>query len=377
MLPKMSDTKHIEIGDGQEISLLDIIHFFKEFHRKILLTSLVGVVVGVISCLLIGQYTATTTLVNYAGLDIPSVKYLQSALPKLEQENQLKNKDKDSEFLASEKFWEKAIKPNVLVTKADSKELLDASALNAASSKISSITIIDKAPSKETAVKKVEQIKSFFIDGATLIAIRDLVRGYELKVISLDSNNKKKVASAEVELDYLQKRIKNLNELKNQYPSTGGSSGQVVDAKDSGAKYLPITTQIIAATTDANNLKESLARYKDEEQQNIIFKLFVEKAKPLLEQGRDGATLGGDLLAICEQIEKGVNGSIQLIAIEEIKVALSTIQTNRVYGLKQVGDVDISNPSYMKFSGAGLFGGIFIGLLLAISIKVTRKIKRL
>jgi hypothetical protein len=377
MLPKMSDTKHIEIGDGQEISLLDIIHFFKEFHRKILLTSLVGVVVGVISCLLIGQYTATTTLVNYAGLDIPSVKYLQSALPKLEQENQLKNKDKDSEFLASEKFWEKAIKPNVLVTKADSKELLDASALNAAGSKISSITIIDKAPSKETAVKKVEQIKSFFIDGSTLIAIRDLVRGYELKVISLDSNNKKKVASAEVELDYLQKRIKNLNELKNQYPSTGGSSGQVVDAKDSGAKYLPITTQIIAATTDANNLKESLARYKDEEQQNIIFKLFVEKAKPLLEQGRDGATLGGDLLAICEQIEKGVNGSIQLIAIEEIKVALSTIQTNRVYGLKQVGDVDISNPSYMKFSGAGLFGGIFIGLLLAISIKVTRKIKRL
>ncbi|MBU3615565.1 hypothetical protein ICN46_11755 [Polynucleobacter sp. Latsch14-2] len=373
----MSDTKHIEIGDGQEISLLDIIHFFKEFHRKILLTSLVGVVVGVISCLLIGQYTATTTLVNYAGLDIPSVKYLQSALPKLEQENQLKNKDKDSEFLASEKFWEKAIKPNVLVTKADSKELLDASALNAAGSKISSITIIDKAPSKETAVKKVEQIKSFFIDGSTLIAIRDLVRGYELKVISLDSNNKKKVASAEVELDYLQKRIKNLNELKNQYPSTGGSSGQVVDAKDSGAKYLPITTQIIAATTDANNLKESLARYKDEEQQNIIFKLFVEKAKPLLEQGRDGATLGGDLLAICEQIEKGVNGSIQLIAIEEIKVALSTIQTNRVYGLKQVGDVDISNPSYMKFSGAGLFGGIFIGLLLAISIKVTRKIKRL
>jgi hypothetical protein len=316
-------------------------------------------------------------LVNYAGLDIPSVKYLQSALPKLEQENQLKNKDKDSKFLASEKFWEKAIKPNVLVTKADSKELLDASALNAAGSKISSITIIDKAPSKETAVKKVEQIKSFFIDGSTLIAIRDLVRGYELKVISLDSNNKKKVASAEVELDYLQKRIKNLNELKNQYPSTGGSSGQVVDAKDSGAKYLPITTQIIAATTDANNLKESLARYKDEEQQNIIFKLFVEKAKPLLEQGRDGATLGGDLLAICEQIEKGVNGSIQLIAIEEIKVALSTIQTNRVYGLKQVGDVDISNPSYMKFSGAGLFGGIFIGLLLAISIKVTRKIKRL
>jgi len=371
----MSDTKHIEIGDGQEISLLDIIHFFKEFYKKILIAGIAGVILGLIGCLLLGQYTATTTLLNYDGLDIPRIRYLQSALPKLEQENQLKNKNEQSEFLASEKFWEKAIKSNVLVTKADSKELLDASALNAAGSKISSIEIISKAHSKETAEKKLELTKLFFIDGSALIALRDLVRGYELKAISIDSNNKKKVASAEVELDYLQKRIKNLNELKNQYPSTGSTTGQVVDAKDSGAKYLPLTTQIVAATTDANNLKESLARYKDEDSQNVVYKAFVEKAKPLIEQDGDNPKLSNSLLAMCEQIERGINSSIQLIAIEEIKVSLTGIQTSKVYGLRQIGDVDIAKPTYEKFITVGLFSGLFFGVLLSISIKIIRKIK--
>ena len=367
----------IEIQGKQEVDIKDIVQFIKEFYKKILLLGALGLAAGVIGSLLLGSYTATIVLSNNTAIDIPRLKYLQAALPKLEQENQKYKKNEEDEFLASESLWEKSIKPLLLVSKADGKDLLDASSLNASGSKVYSIQIIGKAPTKERAEKRVEKISNYFIAGSAFIELRDLVRGYELKAISIDSNNKKKVASAEVELEYLQKRIKNLNELKNQYPNTASSGGQVVDAKDSGAKYLPITTQIVAATTDANNLKEALARYKDEDSQNIVYKSFIEKAKPLIEKNEDSPNLANTLLAITEQIEKNISGTIQLIAIEEIKVALSSIQTNKIYGLKQAGTIDVTKPAYTKFIVTGLLGGLFAGLLLAIGIKVIRQLKTL
>jgi len=127
--------------------------------------------------------------------------------------------------------------------------------------------------------------------------------------------------------------------------------GQVVDAKDSGAKYLPITTQIVAATTDANNLKESLARYKDEESQNIVYRLFVQKAKPLLDKNESDADLGIKLLDISAEIERDVSSTIQQVAIEDIKIALSAIQTNKIYGLKQVGIIDFENHPTLNIVG--------------------------
>ena len=149
----------------------------------------------------------------------------------------------------------------------------------------------------------------------------------------------------------------------------------MLDAKDSGAKYLPITTQIVAATTDANTIKESLARYKDEESQNIVYRHFVQKAKPLVDMNEGGVDLCAELLDIAGQIEKDISSTIQLIAIEDIKVALSSIQTNKAYGLKQVGIVDIESPSYTKHIAAGLFLGLFIGLLWAFSLKITRQLR--
>lgn len=361
-------------SDNQsEISIKDIVEFIRDFYKKIIVVGLIGAIVGLAVSIIFGLYTATITLYNYDGLDIPRIRYLQSALPKLEQEHQQKLKNLDDSFLGSEAFWSKSIKPNILVSKADSKDLLDATALNAAGSKISSIQINSKGTTQEDAEKRVEKTSKFFIDGSTYIELRDLVRGYELKAITIDSGLRKKISSAEVELDYLQKRIKNLNDLKGQFPATTTTLGQVVDAKDSGAKYLPITTQIVAATTDVNNLKESLARYRDEESQNIVYKQFVKQAIPLVENNQGEADLGAKLLNVTGQIEKEIRNNIQLIAVEEIKVSLSAIQTKKLYGLKQAGVIDIENPPHKKYLGMGLLIGLFAGLLLAFALKLTQQ----
>ena len=148
-----------------------------------------------------------------------------------------------------------------------------------------------------------------------------------------------------------------------------------MDAKDSGAKYLPISTQIVAATTDANSLRESLARYRDEEKQLQIYTQFIQKAKPLIDNGRKDGNLVDSLLEVVNQIEKSTQETVQKIALEDIRVALTSIQTNKAFGLRQAGTIAINPPPYLKNTAIGLVGGLFLGFLLALGLTLARQYK--
>ena len=361
--------------DEMNISLIDVVQFFQRHFRTIFSIGLAGLVCAIVVTLVLGNYTATVSLQNLSGIDIPSLKYLQSALPKLEQENQDKQKDRESAYLGSERFWENNIKPIILVSKADGKDLLDQSSLKSAGSNIASLQFIAKGRSEAVAESRIEEITKTFINGAAYIGLRDLLRGYELKVITANSNLNKKIGNAEVELVYVDRRIKNLMELKNQYPSVAMAPLQVVDAKDSGAKYLPISTQIVAATTDANGLRESLARFRDEEKQLPIYTQFIDKAKPLIDNGRKDGNLVDSLLEVANQIEKNTQEAVQKIALEDIRVALTSIQTNKAFGLRQTGTIAITPPPYLKNTAIGLLAGLFLGFLLALGLTLVRQYK--
>lgn len=348
-------------SDEVSINLIDVIQFIKCYYKSILSIGLVGLICAIVGTFVLGNYTATVSLQNLSGIDIPSLKYLQSALPKLEQENQEKQKDKVGTYLGSERFWEKNIKPIILVGKADGKDLLDPSSLKSAGSNIASLQFTAKGSSKVVAESRIEEITKTFINGAAYIGLRDLLRGYELKVIAADSNLNKKIGSAEVELVYVERRIQNLMVLKNQYPSVATAPLQVVDAKDSGAKYLPISTQIVAATTDANGLRESLARYRDEEKQLPIYTHFIEKAKPLIDNGRKDGNLLDSLLEVANQIEKNTQEVVQKIAVEDIRVALTSIQTNKAFGLRQAGTVDVNYHPIYKIQQSAFWQAYFLG----------------
>jgi hypothetical protein len=200
-----------------------------------------------------------------------------------------------------------------------------------------------------------------------------LLRGYELKVIAADSILNKNIGSTQVELGYVERRIHKLTTLKNQYPAAATATLQVVDAKDSGAKYLPITTQIVAAITDANLLHESLARYQDEENQLTVYAQFVIKAKPLIENGRKDDNLLGSLFEVTNQIDQDTQGAIKKIAVEDIRIALYSIQTNKAFGLRQAGTVGIQPPPYLKNTAIGLLVGLFLGLIYALGLAIVRQ----
>jgi hypothetical protein len=191
-------------SDEMSIGLIDVVQFIKRYYKSILSIGLAGLVCALLATLLLGNYTATVSVQNMSGIGIPGLKYLQSALPKLEQENQEKQKDKSTAYLGSEGLWEKNVKPIFLVGKADGKDLLDSSSLKSAGSNIASLQFTAKGRSEAIAESHLEEITKTFINGAAYIGLRDLLREYELKVITADRNLNKKIGSAEVELVYVE-----------------------------------------------------------------------------------------------------------------------------------------------------------------------------
>jgi len=357
------------------ISLLDIVQFIKESYKKIVLFALSGSVSVAIFTFALGQYTASITLLNYADLDIIRIKYLQVALPKLSQEDSIKSSEN---YLASEQIWKSAIKVNSLVGKSDAKDLIDPASPKSDRFNIYAIEMIGKANAKQLAEERAQEISNFFINGTAFINLRDLVRQYKLQVTTTNAKLGIKTLNAEIELAFMEQRIKNLNELKKQFPSTINSQNnamQLMDAKESAAKYLPVLTQIIAATADQNNQLELLQRYKEEGAQMLIYNSFVEKARPFMDAGLKDPKLLANLINILYEAKKEVNTNYEKVILNAIEGDLKKIMEFKLYSLPQAGSVGIVGPAYLKNIAIGLFGGAMMGILFALGLRVSQRLR--
>jgi len=357
------------------ISLLDIVQFIKESYKKVALFALGGSICAFIFIFALGQYTASITLLNYAELDIPRIKYLQAALPKLSQEELAKG---GISRLGSEELWKSAIKVNSLVGKSDAKDLIDPASLKSDRFNIYAIEMIGKANAKQLAEERVQEISNYFINGTVFIDLRDLVRQYELQVTTTNAKLGTKILNAEVELAYIERRIKSLNELKRQFPATitsQNNSMQLMDAKDSAAKYLPILTQIIAATADQNNQLELLQRYKEEGAQMRIYNSFVKKAKPFMDAGLKDPNLLANLLNILDEAKKEANTNYEKVTLSTIEGDLKKIMAFKLYGLPQDGSIGITGPAYLKNTAIGLFSGVMMGILFVLGLRISQRLR--
>ena len=369
---KVPNHEIIDEGNDQELSLRDLVNFIREFYKQIFYFALAGLIFGYISVFLI-PYTATINLSNNAGISLSELRYYLTQIPRVDIDDQKNKSNKGGKLYADEIFWREHVKPITLLNKSDGKDLLDASSLNVDGSKISSIQIFTKGSPTVDAAQQLGQIKDDFISGIKFVLARDLIRELDLEALTINNEMKSKYLTSEIELEYLQKRIKNLHKLKNQFPSSINIGTQVVDAKDSGSKYLPITTQIIAATTDANNLVENLAKYEDAASMSVVKALFVKKAEPLLPSDNHNPLLLQDLLSICEQIASNLSDPNQMLEIERIKQRLAAIQITKINRLTESGAVSFERKSPLTFSLFGLLAGLLIGLLVAFGVNIYRK----
>jgi hypothetical protein len=273
---------------------------------------------------------------------------------------------------------EKNIATSYLLNKADVKDLAAIGKdLEGASSMITSLTLNAGGSSKEQAINNVKAVAQFIRSGGAYLQLRNIFNRYEIQTINSLANVKQKLSATQIELTYQQERLKNLENLNKRYPTESKSTNHVVDLKDSGSKYLPLGTQIIAANNDINASKESLIRLNQRVDQLVIIKTFLDQASPILNQSADGLSPYDQLLAIeaslRSKLAKGdLNGEAQL---DQVRADLVEIYTRFNNGLESNSSPTVSKKGLIKSTASGLALGLFLmfGALLARTVLVRLK----
>jgi hypothetical protein len=195
--------------------------------------------------------------------------------------------------------------------------------------------------------------------------------GYEGESISSVADIQKKITSTEIEMRYQRARAKSLEELYRRYPTNSSLGQQIFDLKESGAKYLSITTQIIAINNDINQSKENLQRFHDRLTQITLIKTFLEQAIPLAENSFDGLALGTELLKIEDQLRAGLakDDMQSQEVLDQLRSQLIQVQVRFTKGLEANTAPTIIGKKGMLQSTIGGSAAAFFFILLGLLVK--------
>ena len=377
-----------------EISLLEIINFLSRSWKKLVIAAFIGAFCGFGGWFLLGSYSAeyillnntntnTNTNTNVYALDLVSWKTIQKSLPNLAAQVESEGKapegqDELFKVLANEQWWQKNVVPSYAISKADTKDLAGISKdLDAASTTILSLTLTGSGTTKVKSLENVRAVAKFLRTGGAYLQIRNILNSYEGETISSVAEIQKKITTTEIEMSYQVQRAKSLEDLHKRFPGNAAIGGQVVDPKDSGAKYLPISTQIIAVNNDINQSKESLQRLRDRLLQIALMKNFVEQAVPLVEKTFDGLVLDEQLLAVETSLRSKLSREDikQQEILDQLRSQLLMVQARFTKGLEANTAPTAIKKGMIKATVGGLAGAFFLMLLLLLCQRFLLSIK--
>jgi len=374
-------------ADESEISLSDIVEFIQDSWKQLLAAGIVGAVLGFGSWSFFGAYKAELILLNNTnsyGLDLVTWRTLQKNLPNLASQ-MLEDKKLSSDMkamysqMSNSQWWSKNIIPTYAISKADAKDLAGISKdLDGASTTILSLTVHAGNSSMAESLEDVRFAARFIKSGGAYLRIKSMLNGYEAEVIGTVADIQSQITATEIEQAYLKDRVKSLDELYKRFPGNTGANQQVVDPKDSGAKYLPLTTQIIAVNNDINQNKERLIRLNDRLNQIAIMKQFLVEVLPLAETEFDGTMLSKALLSIEEKLRKGLPAEDikNRQALDQLRSQLLTIETRFTKGLEANTAPVTKKTGMLKATAGGIASLGFIMLVLLLGRKVLRNLKK-
>ena len=380
--------------DDLEISIIDIVNFLTDSWKKLAIAAIVGGILGFAGWNFLGSYQAEYVLLNSGSsssinadsfaLDLVSWKTIQKSLPHLaaQIEDEGKAPEGQSQLyksLVNEQWWQKNVAPSYAISKADTKDMAAISKdLDLASTTILSLTIKADGSTKEKSLENVRTAAKFLRTGGAYLQLRNILNSYESETISTVAELQKKITTTEIEMGYQVQRVKSLEDLHKRFPGGNNASNQVVDPKDSGAKYLPLTTQIIAVNNDINQSKEVLQRYKDRLAQIVLTKTFVEQAIPLAEKTYDGLVLDEQLLGIEGVLRaKLAKDDIKLQeALDQLRGQLLLVQARFTKGLEGNTSPTASKKGMIKATAGGLAAAFFLMLMLLLGQRVWSSIKK-
>lgn len=369
--------------DGQgEISLLDIINFLQSVWKKLLIAAVVGGVLGYAGWFLLGSYQAQLVLNNNGGTTLVSLRSLQKSLPSLadqiiEESKVPQGQESMFRVLRDPEWWAKNLVPTYGMSKADTKDLASIAGLETAGTSVVSLTITASGSTRDLAVGNAYSAKNFLLQGASYLALKSIFTLQESQVISSDAEIAKKMNAAQVELEYQQERLKSLEVLAKRFPGEQKSVSQVVDPKDSGAKYMPISTQIIAANTDINATKEALERLKDSKAQMTILKAWVTQIAPIMNVTFNGIELNQRLLEQESQLRSTISSSDikALVILDGLRSDLLANSVRFSKGFEMNTAPTATKKGMIKTTIGGLFAAFLMTLLVLLGQRAWQTFK--
>lgn len=373
-------------NEEEGIRLDEVIDFLSDHWKKAAIGAVAGAVLGVGGWSVLANYKAESVLINNGAVSFMSWRALQKNLPILASQivaaKQLKpGEEAQYGRLTSAVWWQKNVVPTYSLTKADTKDLATISKdlQESGGTNILNLVVTATGSSKEAAEANVDVSTRFIKEGLAYLSIKNLINGYESQVLNVDADLQKKILDAEVELKFMRERAKNLEALRQRFPQNAAvGSQQIVDLKDSSAKYMPISTQLVAINTDINNTVESLQRMRDQMAQMTVLKGFVAQALPLVAKDTNGLVLADALLKVEADMRQQLppedtNGLQMLNGIEATLVGFRTSFSKSL-------DTDlvpqVSRPGPVAPAAGGLLGGAALVFLMALSRKVLSRLKR-
>lgn len=363
-----------------EISLLDIVNFFTYSWKKLAIAAITGALLGLGGWFLLGNYQARLVLTNKDNLSVLSLKSLQQTLPNLAAQMLEKGRAPEGEeslyrAMSNPDWWKISVTPIYKFTKADIKDLgVD---MREGSNEILFLIINGAGSSKEAAIQNAQRISKFIHQGGAFLTLEGMIRSQQAQLLRAQSDIDGKINSTLVELEYQQARLKSLEALSKRFPGEVRTSSQVVDPKDSGAKYLPISTQIIAINTDINSNTENIERLRDRKIQLESLRDWLAQAQPLVAQSFDGLELNQALLALEEKQRASLTqvDPKSLVFLDSVRSSLLSNEALFKFGLVESPTIPAKKSGMIKSTAAGLAGVFFMMLLVLVGQRVLQNVK--
>ena len=362
-----------------QLSMDEVIALIVASYKKLLLASAIGALLGFATWFFLFQYRAEVTLINSGnGLDLISWRTLQKGLPNLADQIVQENKAPDDEIgiyrqMGDPEWWKSNVEATYALSKADTKDLAGISKdLDGAGSSILSLMITVPGYSRKVAIEKADVATRFLLTGGAYLQLRSMLNGYEAEALSAKADVEKLIGSTEIELAYLQGRAKNLDDLLKRFPSDQKIAQQVTDPKDSGAKYLPISTQIIAINTEIYQNRETLARLTDRLVQLEIMNQFLKEASPKAQTQFDGIELIKQYLLIEDALRKSLSPDNlkARAALDQLHSKLLNLEDRFTKGL----EANTSPIAYKRGAIKVTLGGMALAFLVALLFLLGRRL---
>ena len=369
-------------SDEFEIDFVALLDWLLANGMRLAMGAAGGLVLAVLAWFGLVNYQSKMVLINQGAISFVEWKSLSKSLPALATQTIEAGAIAEADLaqvraMRSATWWTKNVVPTYSLSKADTKELASMSKqmTEAGGDTILNFVVSATASNQTEAEKNVAMAVRFMQQGVAFMSLQNFVNSYEVEVLNAESELRKRMTQANIELKYLQERARNLERLRERFPgNTAVANQQVVDLQDSNAKFMPISTQLGAVQSDINALQESLVRLQDQQVRQKVMADFVGQALPLMAKDFNGLTLVDQLLKIEQDLRAKADAQDinQQQALNNIQAQLVSTKTFFSKGL----EVRLA-PTTEKATGVvgPALGGLFLGLLGMLGFLLLPKLR--